>query len=169
MPLSNTHKLLKTIKAGDPDTVYQDVCEKAAEWAICGYMDEANHLLEILWKFNNKDYDKDPRYKEGFQVMWEMSGITPKTEIPFSFVEINDIERKNLNYFLKPYGQPALKDLYKPLEHSSVDELFVKSVFFYDKKLAPIDEILSSLKKFLRNRSTQPTIPILRHPLQDVC
>ena len=82
--------------------------------------------------------------------MWEMSGITQKTEIPFSFVEINDIERKNLNYFLKPYGQPALKDLYKPLEHSSVDELFVKSVFFYDKKLAPIDEILSSLKKFLR-------------------
>jgi hypothetical protein len=150
MPLLNTQKLLKKIKAGDPETIYRNVCEKVAEWAICGYMDEANHLLDVLWKFNNKDYDKDPRYNEGFQVMWEVSGIAPKTEIPFSFIEMDDIEKKNLNYFLKAYGQPALKDLYKPLLQSSVDELFVKSVFFYHKKLAPADEILSSLKKFLQ-------------------
>jgi hypothetical protein len=140
---------LNTIKSGDPDVIYRDLCGKASEWAICGYIDEANHLLEILWKFNNKDYDKDPRYNEGFQVMWEESGRFPKTEIPFKFENTEYIEKKNLNYFLKSIGQPALEDLYKPLSQSSVDEMFVKSIFFYDKKLAPPDEILFSLRRFL--------------------
>src|SRR5450432_2365557 len=150
MPSFNTQELLKTIRAVDLDTVYWDVCKKAAEWALCGYMDEANHLLDILWKYDRKNFEKDPRINKGFQVMWEVSGKTPKTEIPFEFSDIEKIEKENLNYFLKPYGRPGMEGLDKPLSGSPVDELFVKSIFFYSTKQAPVEEILESLKKFIR-------------------
>jgi hypothetical protein len=149
MPSFNTKELLKTIQAGDPDIVNWDVCKKSAEWALCGYMDEANHLLDILWKYNSKHYDKDPRLNEGFQVMWEVSGTAPKTKIPFAFRDIEDIENENLDYFLMMYGIPPLEDLDKPLSLTSVDELFVKSIFFYGTERASLEEILASLKKFL--------------------
>src|SRR6478672_613267 len=120
MPLTTQH-LLNTIKAGDPYVVYRDVCKKAAEWAICGYMDEANHLLDVLWKFNNKDYDKDPRLNKAFQVMWQVSGTAPKTEIPFQYMDIEEIENDNLDYFLTSYGIPPIDDLQKPLSQTPVD------------------------------------------------
>jgi hypothetical protein len=144
-----SQKLLNTIKAGDPDVLYRDVFEKAAEWAICGYMDEANHLLDILWKFDSKDYDKDPRSKKGFQVMWQVSGNTPKTKIPFAFGDVEEIENDKLDYFLWKYGFPPLEDLYKPLSLTSPDELFVKSNFFYNTGRASLEETLSALNKFI--------------------
>ena len=149
MPSYETTELLKTKQAGDPDTVYWDVCKKAAEWALCGYIDEANHLLDVLWKYDRKNYDKDPRINNGFQVMWEVSGTAPITEIPFELRDIEKIEKENMNYFLKPYGRPAFKDLDKPLDGTPVDELFVKSIFFYSTKQASPEEIIWSLKKFI--------------------
>jgi|GEM_PF-5172793 len=149
MPSYETGELLKTIQAGDLDVVYWDVCKKAAEWALCGYIDEANHLLDVLWKYDRKNYDKDPRINNGFQVMWEVSGTAPITEIPFELRDIEKIEKENMNYFLKPYGRPAFKDLDKPLDGTPVDELFIKSIFFYSTKQASPEEIIWSLKKFI--------------------
>jgi SMI1 / KNR4 family (SUKH-1) len=150
MPSYETTELLKTIQAGDPDTVYWDVCKKAAVWALCGFMDEANHLLDVLWKYDRKNFDKDPRMNKGFQVMWEVSGTAPKTEIPFELGDIEKIEKENLDYFLKSYGTPVIEGLDKPLAETPVDALFVKSIFFYNTKRASREEIIGSLKKFIQ-------------------
>jgi hypothetical protein len=149
-PSFKTQKLLNSIRADDSDVVYRDICIKAAEWASCGFMSEANHLLDVLWQYDSKNFDKDRRINEGFQVMWKASGLAPKTKIPFELSDIKKIEKKNLDYFLKPYGMPAIDDLGKPLAETPVDHLFVKSIFLYSIKKAAPEEVLDSLKKFLK-------------------
>ena len=107
-----TYKLedvLRSIQAGDPDSIYRDVSNKAAEWAICGFIEEANDLLDILWRYDRKNFEKDPRTSKAFQFMWDVSGIMPRSGLPFEPGDLERMEKENLDYFLVQWGIPAIK------------------------------------------------------------
>lgn len=151
-----TYKLedvLRSIQAGDPDSIYRDVSNKAAEWAICGFIEEANDLLDILWRYDRKNFEKDPRTSKAFQFMWDVSGIMPRSGLPFEPGDLERMEKENLDYFLVQWGIPAIKNLATPLSETEVDSLYVKAIYFCVTNMEPVEEILKSLKRFLLESS----------------
>jgi hypothetical protein len=52
MAKPSTKGLLKQISSDDIERIYMHISNKAVEWAIAGFIDEANYLLEKLWAFN---------------------------------------------------------------------------------------------------------------------
>jgi SMI1 / KNR4 family (SUKH-1) len=89
-----TKNLLKSIKSDELSNIYNHITDKAVEWAVAGYLDYANRLLQDLWTFHIGDNGNVRRQQEGLQIMWELSGKIP-TEIPFSFRNTVEIEKEN--------------------------------------------------------------------------
>ena len=92
-----TSNLLKSIKAEDLETVYWRITDKAAEWAVGGYLDYANQLLQDIWAFHSSDTGNVRRQLEGLQIMWELSGNKPPS-IPFAFRNVEEVEEENWGY-----------------------------------------------------------------------
>lgn len=92
-----TPNLLKSIKADDLESIYNHIIDKAAEWAIGGYLGYANKLLEDLWAFHSGDPADVRMELEGLQIVWEISGNLPSS-IPFACRNTEDIEKENWAY-----------------------------------------------------------------------
>src|SRR5436190_17677697 len=77
--------LLKEIQSEQAiETIYIRISEKAGEWMVAGFIEEANKLLEGLWSYHIPHSADLWLSDEGFQVIWSVSGIQPPT-IPFLF------------------------------------------------------------------------------------
>jgi len=112
-----TGNLLKCIKAEDLDTVYDHITDKAAEWAVAGYLEHANNLLQDLWNLHAGDSGNVRRQLEGLRIMWELSNKFPST-IPFELRDIDEIEQENFKevFFNNQYENRSLPDLLNQLE-----------------------------------------------------
>lgn len=112
-----TANLLKSIKADDLDTVYNHVTHKAAEWAVAGYLEHANNLLQDLWNLYAGDPGNVRRELEGLRIMWEITNKFPTT-IPFELRDIEEIEQENFNetFLGSQYENKSLSDLLNQLE-----------------------------------------------------
>ena len=94
MAKPSTKGLLKEILSDDIEWVYVHVTNKAVEWAVAGFIDEANNLLEQLWQFKISHSGHLWLPDEGLQIMWQISNKIP-ANIPFQFKEISEIENEN--------------------------------------------------------------------------
>lgn len=112
-----TENLLKSIKADDLDTVYNHTTDKAAEWAVSGYLEHANNLLQDLWNLHAGDPGNVRRQLEGLRIMWALTNKFPST-IPFELRDIEEIEQENVNetFFNSQYENRSLSDMLNQLE-----------------------------------------------------
>lgn len=96
MPKPSANSLIKEIKSEEIERVYINVTNKAVEWAVAGFIDEANLLLEKLWSFGTPHSGHLWVPDQGLLVMWQLSGKRPK-QIPFAEQDIAAIEKLNFN------------------------------------------------------------------------
>jgi hypothetical protein len=152
MAKPSTKGLLKEILSDDIEWVYVHISNKAIEWAIAGFIDEANNLLEQLWKFKIPHSGHLWLPDEGLQVLWMVSNKKP-ANIPFEFKDINLIEQENWSRVFYPCGDENSRST---ILNNSFSELYDDQLFFkainagYDNSEKPL-EFLEALKKFCKN------------------
>lgn len=91
-------KILKQIKSEDIEYVYVLITETATIWAICGFVDQANKLLEKLWALGLEHNIND----EGFQIIWSLTNKKPHN-IPFELYNIDLIQAEHWQRHFQPY------------------------------------------------------------------
>ena len=151
MAKPSTKGLLKEILSDDIEWVYVHISNKAIEWAIAGFIDEANNLLEQLWKFKIPHSGHLWLPDEGLQVLWTVSNKKP-SNIPFEFKDINQIEQENWSRVFYPCGDENSRStiLKKSFAELDDNQLFFKAINAgYDNSEKPLD-ILEALKKFVK-------------------
>jgi hypothetical protein len=93
----------------DQEQWYMSVTKAALYIAIGGFIDDANRLLEGLWK------QKIPHSRNtwlpdiGFEMLWHASGKRP-VNAPFPKADIDQLELSHRDYLISPYGIPFLPD-----------------------------------------------------------
>ncbi len=95
-------KLIKQIQSEDIELVYQQVTETATIWAICGFLEQANSLLEKLWSLKLEHSRHTWLNDEGFQIFWTITGSKPN-EIPFQLNDIGSMQAENWQRHFMPY------------------------------------------------------------------
>lgn len=154
MPKPSTKGLLKQILSDDIEWVYVHISEKAIEWAIAGFVDEANNLLEKLWAFNIPHSGNLWLPDEGLQVLWTLSDKRP-VNIPFSFKDISQIEQENWSRVFHPCGDEESRKsiLRKPFTELNDNELLFKAINSGYENSEKAEDILDALKKFIQTEN----------------
>ena len=144
--------LLQEIISGDIEWVYIHITQHAVEWAAAGFIEEANNLLDQLWKFNISHSRNLWLNDEGLQVMWEVSGKRPD-KIPFQMKDISEIEKENWERNFYPVWNTEYIDKLreKSLDELDGHELFVKAIIVAGEQSESNIKILDALKRFIEN------------------
>lgn len=95
-------KLIKQIQSDDIELVYREVTETATIWATCGFIDQANSLLEKLWSLKLEHSRNTWLNDEGFQFFWAISDKKPN-QIPFQLSDIDSMQAENWQRHFMPY------------------------------------------------------------------
>lgn len=95
-------KLIKQIQSDDIELVYREVTETATIWATCGFIDQANSLLEKLWSLKLEHSRNTWLNDEGFQFLWTITGKKPN-QIPFQLNDIDSMQAENWQRHFMPY------------------------------------------------------------------
>lgn len=154
MAKPSTKGLLKEILSDDIEWVYVHITNKAIEWTVAGFIDEANQLLEQLWKFNIPHSGHLWLPDEGLQIMWQVSNRQP-ANIPFQFKEVSEIETENWSRNFYPSWHESYTNSFikKPIDDLEGQELFVKAITAtYDNSESP-EKILSALKRYIEQNN----------------
>ncbi|HYV91526.1 MAG TPA: SMI1/KNR4 family protein [Chitinophagales bacterium] len=88
------NKLLRQIQSDDIEIVYRQVTDTATIWAISGFIDQANRLLEKLWSLKIEHSGDTWLNDEGFQFLWTITGKMPN-HIPFPLKDIDSMQAEN--------------------------------------------------------------------------
>ncbi len=139
MAKPSTKGLLKEILSDDIEWVYVNISDKAVEWAIAGFIDEANNLLEQLWKFKISHSENLWLPDEGVQIMWTVSNKIP-SGIPFEFKDIELIEQKNWSGVFYTCGDKNSRAIILSKSFSELDDNML-----FLKQLIPATTILKNL------------------------
>lgn len=94
MPKPSITTLLKEIKSEEIERAYINTIDKAVEWAVAGFIDEANMLLEKIWSFGTPHSGHLWVQDQGLIVMWHLSGKRPGS-VPFEQQDIAAINHAN--------------------------------------------------------------------------
>jgi SMI1 / KNR4 family (SUKH-1) len=150
MAKPSTKGLLKEILSDDIEWVYVHITDKAIEWAVAGFIGEANKLLEQLWKFNIPHSEHLWIPDEGLQIMWQISNKLPNN-IPFQFKEVSEIETENWSRNFYPSWHESYTNSFikKSIDELEGQELFVKAITAISDKSESTDKILEALKRYL--------------------
>lgn len=150
MAKPSTKGLLKEILSDDIEWVYVHITNKAIEWTVAGFVDEANQLLEQLWKFNIPHSGHLWLPDEGLQIMWQISNKFP-ANIPFQFKEISEIENENWSRNFYPIWHSSYTDKFidKSIDDLHGQELFVKAIMATYNKSENPDKIFDALKRYI--------------------
>ncbi len=155
-------KLIKQILSDDIELVYQQVTEMATIWAICGFSDQANKLLEKLWSLKLKHNRSTWLNDEGFQIIWSLTNKRPNN-IPFQLKDINEIQAENWHRHFQPYWNSNESYLESTngkdwIQLTGNDLLLVGIGLAYDEsspnKASSKDEQLNSLKAITKYLET---------------
>jgi len=152
MAKPSTKGLLKQILSDDLEWVYYHITEKAVEWSVAGFIDEANYLLEQLWRFDIPPSKNLWLPNQGLQILWLVSKKQP-ANIPFQFAEVSEIESENWqrNFF------PSWPQLYtesfinKAIEELEGHQLLVKAITGAYEETEDVNKIMNGLKQYLEN------------------
>ncbi|MEI6946721.1 hypothetical protein V9K67_05920 [Paraflavisolibacter sp. H34] len=150
MAKQSTKGLLQEIASGDLEQVYISIYYKAVDWAVAGFLQEANSLLEQLWKSGFPHSRHLRLADEGFQVLWELSGRHP-SHVPFPLKSIAEIEADNWSGIFYPCGEESYRQevLAKPFSELSGGELFFKAVNAGYDGSEKTEAVLAALKKYV--------------------
>jgi hypothetical protein len=147
MPKPSTKGLINDIQSGDIEQAFMRLTNKACEWAVGGYLSEANKLLEAQWSYELEHSGHLWLPDEGFQVMWEVSNITPSAKIPFDFKNIDDIESENWSRLCPSWTEAGtLGRAQKTLKGLTGHTLYAKAISSIDDKSETVTDILKALK-----------------------
>jgi hypothetical protein len=91
---------LKWIKSADDDSMYYEVTQAALVMATAGYLDEANDLLQCLWKHKWPHSENVWLPDQSFEVLWFAAGKRPDF-VPFPQKSIDEIELAHRNYLAR--------------------------------------------------------------------
>jgi hypothetical protein len=154
MAKPSTKGLLKQISSDDIERIYMHISNKAVEWAIAGFIDEANYLLEKLWAFNIPHSGHLWLPDEGLQVLWTLSDKRP-VNIPFYFKDISKIEQENWSRVFYPCGDEESREsiLSKPFTQLNDNELFFKAINSGYDNSEKAEDILAALKKIIKTEN----------------
>ncbi|MBO9564902.1 MAG: hypothetical protein J7621_19150 [Niastella sp.] len=145
MAKPSTQGLLKEILSDDIEGAYISITEKAVDWALAGFIDEANNLLEQLWQFK-LDHSGDLRLPdEGLQILWLVSRKKP-SYVPFAFKFIDPIEKGNwVDVFYPSYHESYTSTfLHKSFAELDGKELYVKAIYAAYEGSANVPDILAA-------------------------
>ena len=95
-------KILKQIKSYDIGLVYCQVTDIATSWALCGFVDEANALLEKLWSLNHGHGRNTWLNDNAFDIVWSITNKAP-SKIPFVRKNVNEIQAEHWEHHFLPY------------------------------------------------------------------
>jgi hypothetical protein len=90
-------RALKKIQSVEDSWMYQDVTLAALHMATAGCLDEANELLECLWKHKWPHTEDVWLPDQSFEVLWFAAGKRPSTA-PFPQKSIDEIELAHREY-----------------------------------------------------------------------
>jgi hypothetical protein len=94
-------KAIKKIKSEyEQDQWYMSVKNATLYIAIGGFIDEANHLLEELWK-HKISHGRTTRIDIAFEMLWYASGKRP-ANTPFEREDIYNLELSHRDYLINP-------------------------------------------------------------------
>jgi hypothetical protein len=149
----NISALLKEIKSEEIETVYIATSHKAVEWAVAGFMQEANRLLETLWSYGTPHSGHLWVPDQGLMVMWEVSGIYP-SNIPFPLNDTASIEAGNFTGLFTPSWAKQFTQTIAdvPIAQLTGHKLFVKAVIATHYKLENIATILDAFERHLQSQ-----------------
>lgn len=149
MSIKKIESLLDEIRSDEIQTVYEAVTFKAAEWAVAGFINEANYLLEQLWKFGLAHSDNLNMLDNGFIVLWHVSNKQPAS-IPFKMEDIQAIEKENWNSIFYPsWDNPyTTRFMLKPMHELIGEELLIKAVLSVNRQ-PENGEALPALEKYM--------------------
>jgi cell wall assembly regulator SMI1 len=152
MPKLNTNSLLKEIQSGDLEEVYILVSNKAIEWALAGFIEDANLLLTRLWSYNLPHSGHLWLPDEGLQVMWEVTNTKP-VGIPFILKSVKDIETSNWNNLMCPSYHESFLQTFRDrnIEELTGVALYGKAILASYEKTETPAVILKALEKFLQS------------------
>ena len=139
--------------------MYYHITEKAVEWAIAGFVEEANRLLEQLWQFNFTHSRNLWLTDQGFQILWQISKKQP-ANIPFQTIEVShipEIEKDNWSTNFFPVWPESYTNNFinKPIEELEGHELFVKAIIAAHEGSENVNTILAALKRYLENATPE--------------
>lgn len=107
----NEKNLFYSIQAGDITDLYRDVTDAALYLAACGYLDEANSILKILWQ-QGLEHNRSTWLPDlSFEVLWHVKGQRPEF-VPFKITDIDSIEKDYREYIggeHYAYGMPNVE------------------------------------------------------------
>jgi hypothetical protein len=150
MPKPSTKALINEIQSDDIEQAFMRLTKKACEWAVSGFLSEANKLLEAQWSYEQEHSGHLWLPDEGFQVMWEVSNIIPSAKIPFDFKNIEDIESENWSRICPSWTEAGtLGRAEKTLKGLTGFKLYAKAISSIDDKSETITDILEALKDFI--------------------
>lgn len=151
MAKPSTKGLLKEIVSDDIESVYIRISNKAVEWAIAGFIDEANLLFEQLWKFGIPHSEDLWLPDEGLQILWEVSSKIPQ-HIPFEFKNLADIEERNWASLFYACGDETTRSniLLKSFSELNDNECFFKAINCVNDNSENPEDILEGLKRFIK-------------------
>lgn len=90
-------RALKKIQSAEDNWMYQDVTLAALHMATAGYLEEANELLECLWKHKWPHTEDVWLPDQSFEVLWYADGNRP-VSAPFASKPIDIIELAHRKY-----------------------------------------------------------------------
>jgi hypothetical protein len=179
MAKPSTKGLLKEILSDDIEWVYVHITNKAIEWIVAGFIDEANQLLEQLWEFNIPHSENLWLPDEGLQIMWQVSNKQP-SNIPFQFKEVSEIEAENWSRNFYPSWHESYTNTFikKSIDDLEGQELFVKAITATYDKSESTDKILDALRRYIEkdnpvgytyfHAATCASLIAARHNSQDI-
>jgi hypothetical protein len=135
-------KLIKQIQSDDIDLIYQRVTDTATVWAVSGFIEEANRLLEKLWSLKIEHTGNTWLNDEGFQFLWTITGKKPDY-IPFQLQDLNTMQAENWRDMFWPFSQVTADThtLYKGINYK--DSIHMIYQLIYQGKLLPLRKELN--------------------------
>jgi len=145
-------ELLKEIMLDDIEAVYISITNKAVEWAVAGFIEEANNLLENLWNFNLTHSPNLWLNDEALQILWEITGLKPM-QPPFSFKKIESIESENYHRLFHPIWSHSYLDTFisGSINQLHGGQLFAKAVISAYKKTEDPGSVLAAFERYFHS------------------
>ncbi len=148
--MEKDEKIIGIIESNDFEQISYSIIEKASIWMVCGFVSEANILLELFWNVDNSKYQNTFYSIGAFHVFWNLTNSKPQN-VPYELQAINEIEQENWNRHFWPHWKENI--LYQNRSKNIELENYKGIDFFYhaiqlaydeakqDKKASSVNQI----------------------------
>jgi hypothetical protein len=163
---------IKEIQIADSSELGYLIIERANEWAAAGFIEEANKLLESVWKYHLVNPKETQFVLRNFKILWELSGKRPQN-IREEIGTVEEIEQNNWDGLFSPIKWSSAylsKFINKPWTELTGNDLLVLGIIMaYDNSthnhmasLEKQNEALKAISKYINDETIAGRIPNLQ-------